>query len=601
MSTQAKKNKKKKKIPRWAFVKCRGGERAPRSFFYPDDIKDCTQAVEKLGSNLVCKIGCLGMGTCTRVCRFEAISMGENGVPVIDQEKCTGCGKCVRTCPQNVLELTSALSMLFRFNRGDDCLAPCQQACPAQIDIPRFIKAIEVGDFTRALMIIKEHMPMPLTLGRVCPRPCEDSCRRQQVDEAVAINYLKRFVADLEWKSKKRVPLYVAPDTGHKVAIIGGGPGGLSCAYFLRRFGHSVKIFESMPRLGGMLRYGIPDYRLPPEILDWEIEGILDLGIEVETEVALGRDFTLQDLKDRGYEAIFLATGAWKTWAPRMEGNDARGVMSGVEFLRKVAEGNPPSLGKRVMIVGGGNVAMDAARTALRLGAEDVCVIYRRSRQEMPALEEEIEAAEAEGIKFLFLTNPVRCVKCERGSLREVECIHMELGEPDASGRRRPQPKEGSEFCLQADNLILAIGQYPDTEIFKEDPLGKGLEITKWDTITVDPATCQTIIPGVFAGGDLVIGPMRVVDAIGMGRLAARSIDMYLREGIVKPVEKMLHNPFPEIKVEKNIEKAKRQSMPHLEVKERVTNFAEVELGYDEDAALAEAKRCLDCGLQCYG
>ena len=600
MSTQAN-NKKKKKIPRWAFVKCRGGERAPRSFFYPDDIKDCKQASEKLGSNLVCQIGCLGFGTCVGVCKFEAITIAENRLPEVDKEKCTGCGRCVRACPQNVLELTSDLDILFRLNRGDDCLAPCQQTCPAQIDIPRFIKAIKEKRFEHALKIIKEHMPMPLTLGRVCPRPCEDNCRRKQVDEAVAINYLKRFVADLEWKSKKRMPLYVAPDTGHKVAIVGGGPGGLSCAYFLRRFGHEVKIFEAMPELGGMLKYGIPDYRLPPEILEWEIKGILELGIEVETNVALGKDFTLQDLKDRGYEAIFLATGAWKTWAPRMDGDDAKGVMTGVEFLRFVAEGNPPDLGKKVLIVGGGNVAMDAARTAIRLGAEEVCVIYRRTRKEMPALEEEIEAAEAEGVKFLFLTNPAKCVKCETGALRSIKCIKMELGEPDASGRRRPVPIEGSEFEMEADTLILAVGQNPDSEIYKNDPLGRALEITRWDTITVDPATCQTVYPDIFAGGDLVIGPMRVVDAIGMGRIAARSIHSCLTKGKVEKEAKMLTGLLPEVKVDKPLPVLERQSMPHLPVSERIDNFNEVELGFNEELALKEAARCLDCGLQCYG
>ena len=600
MSTQAN-NKKKKKIPRWAFVKCRGGERAPRSFFYPDDIKDCKQASEKLGSNLVCQIGCLGFGTCVGVCKFEAITIAENRLPEVDKEKCTGCGRCVRACPQNVLELTSDLDILFRLNRGDDCLAPCQQTCPAQIDIPRFIKAIKEKRFEHALKIIKEHMPMPLTLGRVCPRPCEDNCRRKQVDEAVAINYLKRFVADLEWKSKKRMPLYVAPDTGHKVAIVGGGPGGLSCAYFLRRFGHEVKIFEAMPELGGMLKYGIPDYRLPPEILEWEIKGILELGIEVETNVALGKDFTLQDLKDRGYEAIFLATGAWKTWAPRMDGDDAKGVMTGVEFLRFVAEGNPPDLGKKVLIVGGGNVAMDAARTAIRLGAEEVCVIYRRTRKEMPALEEEIEAAEAEGVKFLFLTNPAKCVKCDTGTLKSIKCIKMELGEPDASGRRRPVPIEGSEFEMEADTLILAVGQNPDSEIYKNDPLGRALEITRWDTITVDPATCQTVYPDIFAGGDLVIGPMRVVDAIGMGRVAARSIHSYLIKGKVEKEVKMLTGLLPEVKVDKPLPVLERQSMPHLPVSERIDNFNEVELGFNEELALKEAARCLDCGLQCYG
>jgi len=601
MPTQAKPKKKKKKIPKHAFVKCRGGKRAPHAFFYSDEIKNCKEAVEKYGANLVCKIGCLGLGTCVQTCPEEAISIGEQGLPSIDLDKCIGCGKCVKACPQKVLELVSPISPILRFNRTDDCLAPCQQTCPAQIDIPRFVQKIKQRKYQEALSVIKEHTPMPLTLGRVCPRPCEGRCRRRQVDEPVAINFLKRFVADYEWHNDQRLSLFVAPDSGHKVAIIGGGPGGLACAYFLRRLGHQVTIFEAMPKLGGMLRYGIPDYRLPQEVLDWEIEGILQLGIEVQTNTALGRDFTLQDLRDKGYEAIFIATGAWKARGMKVEGENLKGVISGITFLREVAEGKRPEIGPRVMVVGGGNVAMDAARTAVRLGVKEVCIIYRRSRAEMPASAEEIKAAEAEGIKFFFLANPLRFIG-ENGVLKEVEYIKMELGEPDASGRRRPIPIPGTETCMGVDTVILAIGQYPEIDFLKNDPIGKELEISRRCTLVVNQETYQTNIPYIFAAGDAVLGAKRVVDAIGTARLAARSIHLYLKKGEVVPPKQMLKEFLPEPVIDKDKILVKtRQQMPERPVSERIKDFKEVELGFTEEMALEEAKRCLNCGLACYG
>lgn len=592
---------KKKKIPRHAFVKCRGGKRAPRAFFYPDEVKDCKEAVEKYGVNLICKIGCLGLGTCVQACPQGAITIGEQGLPIIDIEHCIGCGKCVKACPQNVLELVSPISPILRFNRTDDCLAPCQQTCPAQIDIPRFIQKIKQRKYEEALLIIKERMPMPLTLGRVCPRPCEERCRRKQVDEPVAINFLKRFVADYEWLNGRRLSLFVAPDSGHKVAIVGGGPGGLACAYFLRRLGHRVTIFEAMPKLGGMLRYGIPDYRLSQAVLDWEIEGILQLGIEVQTNTALGKDFTLQDLRDKGYEVIFIATGAWKARGMKIEGEALKGVISGVKFLREVAEGKRPEIGPRVMVVGGGNVAIDAARTAIRLGAKEVYIIYRRSCAEMPALPEEVKAAEAEGIKFFFLANPLRFVG-ENGVLKEVEYTRMELGEPDASGRRRPIPVPGTETKIGVDTVILAIGQYPDTAFLKNDPVGKALEISRRGTLVVNQETCQTNIPYIFAAGDLVLGPRLVVEVIGTARLAARSIHLYLKKGKVTPPERMLKTFLPEPVIDKDKVPLKpRQQMPERPVSERIKDFQEVELGFTEEIALKEAERCLNCGLACYG
>ncbi len=594
--------KPKRKIPRYTFVKCRGGKRAERKFSYPDDVKNCKEAVEKYGVNLVCPIGCLGLGSCVEACPRNAIQIGEKGLPVVDLEKCIGCGKCVRACPQNVLELVSPVSPILRFHRHNDCLAPCEQGCPAQVEIPRFIQKIKEKDYHGALTIIKNRLPLPLTLGRVCPRPCEARCRRNQIDMPVAINYLKRFVADYFYQKNEHFTPFVAPDTGHKVAIIGGGPGGLACAYFLRRLGHKPTIFEAMPKLGGMLRYGIPDYRLPQTVLDWEIEDILRLEIEVKTNMALGRDFTLKDLKDQGYGAIFIATGAWMPRQMGIEGEDLEGVIKGVRFLKEVAEGKQPAIGPRVVIVGGGNVAVDTARTAIRLSnVKEVIIAYRRDRNAMPASKEEIEAAEAEGVKFMFLTNPVRIIG-ENGRLKMVECIKMQLGEPDSSGRRRPVPIEGSEFKLETDTLITAIGQRPNTSILKDDPIGKDLEISRRGTLVVNPDTYQTNIPFIFAAGDAVLGPKRVVDAIGTARLAARSIHLYLKKKEITPPPEMLKEPLTDIEVDnQKVISIPRQPMPERSVAERVNDFEEIELGFDEETALKEAERCLNCGLYCYG
>ncbi len=592
---------KKKKIPRHPFVKCRGGKRAPRRFDYPQGVKDCKEAVEKYGVNLVCQIGCLGLGSCVQACPQEAIQIGERGLPVIDEENCIGCGKCVRACPQGVLELFSPITPILRFNRQDDCLAPCQQNCPAQVDIPRFIQKIKEKDYKSALMIVKDRLPMPLTLGRVCPRPCEDRCRRRQVDEAVAIDFLKRFIADYHYYKNEHLKPFLLPESGHKVAIIGGGPSGLACAYFLRRLGHKPDIYEAMPKLGGMLRYGIPDYRLPQKVLDWEIEEIVSLGVGVKTGVRLGRDFTLQSLKEEGYEAIFMAIGAWKARKMNIEGEGLEGVIAGLEFLKRVAMGERPEIGPRVIVVGGGNVAMDAARTAIRLSSvKEVTVVYRRDQNAMPASKQEFLAAQQEGIKFMFLTNPTRFLGDRQ--LTAAECIKMQLGRPDASGRRRPEPISGSEFVLEADHVITAIGQTPDSSIFKDDPIGKDLEVSRRGTIVVNQDTMQTNIPFVFAAGDVVLGPKRVVDAIGTARLAARSIHLYLKGKEVAPPPNLLKTSLPETEVDSTkIPKIPRHPMPERPPLERIKDFEEVELGYSEEIALAEAQRCLNCGLICYG
>jgi len=364
--------------------------------------------------------------------------------------------------PKNILTVRTMSQRLLHFNEEDDALAPCRQTCPAEIDIPLYISQIKDGDYEGAVHTIRERNPLLLSCGRVCPHPCESYCRRGIEDEPVSINQLKRFVADLEMNSGKRIPIPCAPDTGKRIAVVGGGPAGLSCAYFLRRLGHEVTIYEAMPEMGGIIRYGIPEYRLPKKVLSWEIEGILNLGIEHHTNMRLGVDFDLDSIIKKGFDAIFLGVGAWNDYNLKIEGEDLKGSFKGIDFLSRVASGEKVPIGRRAAVIGGGNSAIDCVRTLVRLGAEEVYIVYRRTRKEMPANEVEIVAAEHEGIKFHFLAAPVSVVGDDNGNVTHLEFLKMELGEPDASGRRRPVPIEGSETLMEIDMLITAIGQTPD-------------------------------------------------------------------------------------------------------------------------------------------
>lgn len=588
--------------PKLAEVDCTGGYRAEPIYHYEGALDCRAQHLLHAGVKF-CPEGCLGEGSCVRACPFDAIHMGPNGYPEVDPNTCRACYKCVEACPRGVMEVWGVSDRIQHLNENTDCLAPCRQRCPGSINIPKYIEQVTRGDFAGAVLTIKERIPLLLVCGRVCPRPCETECRRQHVDDPVAINMLKRFVADWEMNSGTRLPIPCAPDTGNKVAIIGGGPAGLTAAYFLRRLGHKPTIFESLPDLGGQLRYGIPEYRLPKKVLDWEIQGIIELGVDVKTGVKFGRDITLNDLGKKGFKAVFLGFGAWDSREMRIEGEDLPGVINGTEMLTKVGLGVGTGVGRKVVVVGGGNTAVDTARTSVRNGA-DVTMMYRRTENEMPAHDDEIKDAHEEGVKFLFLAAPTRVVAGDDGHVAGIEYITMKLGEPDASGRRRPEPIEGSETIFECDTIIPAIGQVIDLECVHDPNTDEcPLQHPKYRAINADPDTLQTPIPNVFAGGDVVTGPDLVISAIGQGRKAARSINKYLATREIEVADN-LHTSMLEYTIFKDVEGCAdkpRSEQQHLcSLDDRAQCFDEVEGTLTEEQAHAESCRCLRCGLTCY-
>lgn len=583
---------------------CEGGNRAEDKYLYMG-IDSCKALAEIFGGKRVCGVGCIGFGDCVKACQFNAVIIGPNGYPVVDEEKCVGCGACQKACPKDIIHVKTLSEQLMKFNQQQDALAPCSQTCPAEINIPRYINEIKQGKYKQAVQTIRMRNPLPLACGRVCPHPCENECRRGIEDEPVSINQLKRFASDYEMNTGERIPIKCAPDTGKKVAVVGGGPAGLSCAFFLRRIGHQVDIFEAMPKLGGMLRYGIPEYRLPKKVLDWEIQGILDLGIKASCNTRFGDDFGLGTLMASGYEAVFLGVGAWEDYSLGIDGENMNGCFTGINFLQRIAGGEKIELGRTAAVVGGGNTAVDCARTLLRLGLDKVYMVYRRTRKEMPANEVEIVASEEEGIEFIFLAAPTKVVGNDKKQATHLEYLKMQLGEPDASGRRRPEPIEGSETMLEVDMIISAIGQRPDAD-FKEkddDKQMAELELTRWNTIDNDPAILQASLPYIFTAGDSATGPALVVDAIGSGRRAARSIDLFLKGETVAPVENSLQNKripesiFPEVD---GIKKSSRAKMPEFPMETRLDSFVEVDLVLPEENAAQEAQRCLNCCRICY-
>ena len=475
--------------------------------------------------------------------------------------------------------------------------SPCAGACPAGVNVKGYVGLIASSRFQEALDLVRRDNPLPGICGRVCHHPCEVYCRRSEVDEPVAICWLKRFVADWELKqpSRRREPL---PRTRwQKVAVVGSGPAGLTAASDLRRMGYGVTVFESHSEPGGMLRVGIPEFRLPRDILETEIGAILDLGIELRTHTRVGDDVALADLLgEEGFGAVFIAVGAHAARKMGIPGEEGiQGSVDCVSFLKGVNMGSLSIPGQRILIIGGGHSAVDCGRTALRLGAQEVRIVYRRTLQEMPAGADEVEQTEAEGVIVDYLTSPLRILE-EGGQVKGLRCIKNSLGEPDASGRRRPVPIPGSEFLIEADAIISAISQKPDLSFNQAEC---ELAVSGWGTLEADEATLATSCAGIFAGGDVATGPGTVVDAIGQGHRAAYSIHCYLRGE--DPIQNdRLYKQRP-LRAEAEVPhgavgQKPRHLMPRLHLKARRDSFQEVDLGFSEEAAVQEASRCLRCG-----
>ncbi len=474
--------------------------------------------------------------------------------------------------------------------------SPCQHTCPIGQDVTCYVGLIVQGKFREAVEVMRRENPLPAICGRVCHHPCEEKCRLAAAEqEPLSIRALKRFLADYEMKEGIGLGAKPAKRNGKKVAVVGSGPAGLTCAYYLARKGYGVTVFEALPVPGGMLAVGIPEYRLPRDILNYEIENIKRLGVEIRTNTVIGKDVDFAEIA-RDYQAVFIATGSHTGLKMNIEGEEAEGVIDAVEFLRDLNLGREVKIGQRVVVVGGGNAAIDAARSAKRLGKE-VRIFYRRTREEMPAIKEEVDEAIREGIEIQFLVAPVKAL-VENGKLKAIECMRMKLGDVDKSGRRRPIPIEGSNFVVEVDTLIPAIGQQPDLGWLRG---GDGLTLTKWQTIEVDHETLRCGTEGIFAGGDVVTGPATVTEAMAQGKVAAEMIDKYVRGEPVmreyKVTRPAIHVELIEL-TEEEIAELERPPMPVLPVERRMANFSEVELGLTEEMAVQEAKRCLRCDLE---
>ena len=505
-------------------------------------------------------------------------------------------GMVIKTSSKRIEESRKTNLELLLSNHVGDCRPPCVKNCPAGTDCQGYVGLISEGRYREALELIKEKIPLPAAIGRVCPHPCETACRRGLIDEPISIANLKRFAADVDLGDEENVYLPdCEEDTGKRVAVIGGGPYGLSMAYFLRRMGHAVTIFEAMPYAGGMLRYGIPEYRLPKKVLEEEVSTIRSMGVEIRTGVRVGEDISFDAIR-REYDAVCLGIGAWKSTGVGCEGEDTPGVMGGIDFLGRIQRNEPFVMGKRVAVVGGGNTAMDACRSAVRLGAEAVYNIYRRTKDEMPADMVEIEEAEEEGVIFRNLRNPLKINAGEDGRVESVTLQIMELGEPDASGRRSPRAIEGCTEELAVDMVILAIGQAVNPEGFD------GVELTRKKGIVYDKNTFMTSIPGVFAGGDCGNDKISIaVESIADARKASYVVDSYLAGETVgyRPEYNVERTDITE-KTFEDRERQCRPEMKQLSPEERKDNFVEVVKGYTEEQAVKEASRCLECGCHDY-
>ncbi len=562
-----------------------------------DGFGDCRAAVLLDGGAKVCPVGCLGLGTCVRACPFGALSMGPDNLPVVDVELCTGCGTCERVCPKHIITLTSSSGSVLNEYTTDQCSAPCQRACPAGIDVPRYIRFIAEGKDMEAVRTIKETNPFPSVCGRICVHPCEYECRRNLVDQGVAINPLKRFASDRERLSGERVQAYRAPETGNRIAVIGGGAEGLTAAYFLNRLGHQSTLYEGSSRMGGLLRYGLPKNRLPSEVLDWDIEGVREAGVTFETQQGLGRDMTVGSLLQEGYDAVILALGGWDTQMNRRTPGEFLNPLPGVylllDFLLAHREGKQRILGKRVVILGGGTAALEAARIHIREEAREVHMVFREPRSRVHFSNEVLIDAEEQGIELHFETAVTRMMG------RDDEMTHLELsgvGGGDDSGR----------VILEADAFLTGSGRFPELVYV---PQGAGDEErekaseTEWETLLPYAGPFAGEVTGLFRPGEATVDYRAVVEAIGSGRRAAGTVHRHLSGESVEGPKNMIRAGTRVLGLDElePVSMTPREPTPMPAREDLMADPSmEVELTFSEDQARREAKRCLQCGLICY-
>ena len=536
------------------------------------------------------------------LCRVEVAGLAE---PVRACATPVAAGMEVDTeSKELVAHRKERLAVLAETHFGD-CKAPCNLTCPGQINVQGYIAHVAKGQYAEAVRLVMERNPFPFSVGRVCPRFCETRCRRLLVDDPVSINHLKRFVAD--WCMTNKVDLKLKADspTGKKVAIIGGGPSGLTGAYYLARKGHDVTVFEAAPKLGGMLRYGLPRYKIPDNVLDYEISTILRLGISVRLGQRWGRDFTLESLQQQGFGAILLTVGANYDEPLNIDGGALPGVIPALKLLRQVNEGSPADYGKRAAVIGGGNTAMEAARSLLRRGAEEVTVVYPRAKTEMPANQRNIREAETEGVQFLLMASPIKVKAAEGGGL-DVELIRMKLGEPDAKGIRYPEAVPGTSIHLAVDTVVVATGQSACDGTFKGGSLEEQLELTPKNNIKSNPRNFQTNLEGIYAAGDATNGPRSVIQSVVAARRAADNIHAQLLGLPKEPAESRFNfsrgKSFEQVDLAnfEGIRVKLREKMPARPPERAVQDFNEVSLGFSEQMAKNEAERCLSCGCNAF-
>ena len=566
-------------------------------------LDDC-RAVALLGGGMkVCTIGCLGLGTCARACPFDAIVMGPQGLPVVDEKKCTGCGTCERVCPKHIINLSSATRRIIREYTTEECTTPCQRGCPAGINIREYIRQISIGNNHRAVQVIKERNPFPAVIGRICPRPCELECRRNFIDEPVAINFLKRYAADYEKESGERILPYKAPLTGRRIAVVGGGVEGLSTAFFSARLGHEARVFEATPKLGGLLRSAIAAERLPEEVLNWDIEGIFEMGVQTETSKALGKDFTVDALLDQGFNAVFVAAGGWDSRLTRGALDHIEKPIPGTYLLVDLirfgsAKPAAVSCGSDVVISGGGKLALQAARICKDLGATSITVLFRESWENGPVSDEDLKDNDIEGVQVVYNSAITRLIG-EKDQLNEIEYTDSNSLE---------------KTTIAARSLVIASGRFPELVFMPAKPEVAESELPAepaadavadtspgWEAV---PPYKQPVLKGevgLFAEGEALADYSAAIKAIGAGRRAAASIhllmsgvDPALAEEVLAP-----QSTIQDVDHVADVHPSQRQIMPICGGSELAV-CGEIERGFSEDMARTEAARCLQCGLICY-